>query len=476
MNNQRNARNMLGTKAQPAPRRKKIGDNWYDIHAKRIRDARSLVDVWVFPKQFEVLPNGELKCSEWTEIASSVKDAPRNVQEWVPVLHRADDLEGHLEEGSRWLWENRLPRADVCILAGCAGQGKSLIAIDAAARVTRGDRWPDEAPGQAGSAEPGDVLIINTEDSEATTLERLRAAGADLSRVFLLSELTPVSGDMSQNIPVNIAHTDCLEKLILQLDDCKLLIIDTIAENLPPNFNSNSESSVRQIMRPLRLLARKHEVSVLLPCHTGKTKKRAVHAPLGSTSWGASVRHMLLTEEGEEKGSFLLCVGKSNLGSTRDATRYTIELSESGTPVVAIDHQRQDISADEALSRRGTDQEGPFHPGARGPEPKKLNDAAAWLMERLADGPVPSTVIGKESEEHGIRPATLKNARKRLNVNSERLADGAFYMRLPDAPDCEVLEEASPTSTVLSPSASDLEVKSTVVADEQSAPSVAAIE
>ena len=46
-----------------------------------------------------------------------------------------------------WLWHQRIPIGKVTLLVGDPGQGKSLIALDLAARVSTGATWPDEERG-----------------------------------------------------------------------------------------------------------------------------------------------------------------------------------------------------------------------------------------------------------------------------------------------------------------------------------------
>jgi hypothetical protein len=55
-----------------------------------------------------------------------------------------------------WLWPNRIAIGKVTLLVGDPGLGKSLVALDIAARVSRGTPWPDEQPG-ARSKEPGET-------------------------------------------------------------------------------------------------------------------------------------------------------------------------------------------------------------------------------------------------------------------------------------------------------------------------------
>src|SRR6476469_8713390 len=82
-----------------------------------------------------------------------------------------------------WLWRYWLALGKLHILAGAPGQGKTTIAIDMAATVTSGGRWPDGS-----RCDAGHVLIWSGEDDPADTLlPRLIAAGADKSRIHFVS-------------------------------------------------------------------------------------------------------------------------------------------------------------------------------------------------------------------------------------------------------------------------------------------------
>jgi hypothetical protein len=43
----------------------------------------------------------------------------------------------------RWLWPDRIPLGRITLLVSDPGLGKSLLALDIAARVSRGSPWPD---------------------------------------------------------------------------------------------------------------------------------------------------------------------------------------------------------------------------------------------------------------------------------------------------------------------------------------------
>ena len=53
------------------------------------------------------------------------------------------------QKALKWLWPGRVPLGKVTLIVGDPGRGKSLLALDMAARVTRGAAWPDQAVGSA---------------------------------------------------------------------------------------------------------------------------------------------------------------------------------------------------------------------------------------------------------------------------------------------------------------------------------------
>lgn len=87
-------------------------------------------------------------------------------------------------EEVNWLWDGRIPLGKVTLLDGEPGLGKSMLALELAARVSRGSAMPlskEKAP-------PADVALFNDDDTLADTVRpRLEAEGADLTRIHALN-------------------------------------------------------------------------------------------------------------------------------------------------------------------------------------------------------------------------------------------------------------------------------------------------
>ena len=85
-------------------------------------------------------------------------------------------------KATEWLWDQRIPLGALTLLPGREGTGKSTFGAWLAARVTKG-----ELPGVYEGI-PKSVFYVATEDDWSRTIApRLRAAGADLERVYKIA-------------------------------------------------------------------------------------------------------------------------------------------------------------------------------------------------------------------------------------------------------------------------------------------------
>jgi putative DNA primase/helicase len=127
-----------------------------------------------------------------------------------------------------WLWEQRLPIGKVVLVAGEGGLGKSMALAWIASRVSRAGAWPCGE----GCSPLGSVIILSAEDDIADTiLPRLIAAGADCSKVYIISAVRreDEKGPRSFNLQLDLPE---LEKKIAEIGDVLLVIIDPITSYL----------------------------------------------------------------------------------------------------------------------------------------------------------------------------------------------------------------------------------------------------
>lgn len=291
-----------------------------------------------------------------------------------------------------WLWANRIPLGELTLLDGDSGSCKTSLLIDLAARSTNGQEMPDGTPTCSGG-----VVIVTIEDSKNKSLRpKLDAAGADLAKC-----LTP---DEHISIPKDIAR---LEEAVLAVK-ARLLVIDPISSHL--DAVSTKEQEVRKALLPLRAMAERRDLAVVLVRHLAKAGGRqALYRGLGSVGIVAVSRAALLVAaHPDEPNLRVLAVTKNNLAEKADSLIYepvphedSFRLSWRG---------RCDLTADDLLKPN--------------PAASKLDEAKAWLMDMLKDGPLPQEVIQAAVPDNGFAYRTVERAKVELGIRSRRKGFG----------------------------------------------------
>jgi hypothetical protein len=213
-----------------------------------------------------------------------------------------------------WIWGNHIPTAEVTIAAGAGGVGKGMLCCDLAARVSRGD----PLPGDDEAYPPSAVIWISAEDdSNVVTANRLRAAGADLTKIYDLSEINGTAFCLPEHLP---ALTEAIRKT-----QARLVILDPLAGVAPVSLSSVTK--VRSILTPVRDMARATGAAVLVTHHLTKDGKIS-----GSPAVIDGVRSVLtVTRDKQDADVRAVAVLKSNMGGDADVIRYKIVTDDDGS-------------------------------------------------------------------------------------------------------------------------------------------------
>ena len=125
-------------------------------------------------------------------------ESANNVSDCIGTGYRGNDLVALIEaapwvtgprptrlsevswEPLSWLWPGWIPVGSVTALEGNPGVGKTLLALDLAARVSQGRTMPD---GRSGLREPAGVVLVTGDDLSRTVRPRLDVIGADVTRI-----------------------------------------------------------------------------------------------------------------------------------------------------------------------------------------------------------------------------------------------------------------------------------------------------
>lgn len=307
-----------------------------------------------------------------------------------------------------WLWPKRIPRSTLTLLAGDPGLGKSLLTIDLAARLSRGE-----------FGKPGVALIATAEDlPAATVVPRLTAAGAELSRVRIVSGL--------ERLPRDVA---ALTRDVQQAG-ASLVVVDPLMAFLAPgDVDAYKDQSIRVALAQLQQMAELSGAAVVLVAHLNKgLEVDPLRRIAGSVGLQGAPRSILLLArdpgdaEGERGSQRVLAHVKSSLGEQEPSLGYTIEsltLSSGIETARIVVRGPCSYGAGDLLTA-------PQEPGSA------IAEATQLLRVELAEEPKAARLLFAAADEVGVSRETLKRAKQRLGVKSVKLAfHGGWAWTLP---------------------------------------------
>lgn len=301
----------------------------------------------------------------------------------IPLVRACDAVEKPVE----WVIENFLARGELTDLSGDPGVGKGGITASWAARITR------ENP-------TATVIFFATEDPLGRVKARLRAEGADLSRVFLLDITKP---NASPILPADVAQVEAL----VRKHNAALLVLDPALEFMEAELDSHKQQDVARFMAPLLSVAMRTGAALLTVRHNNKNAgASALHRASGSIGFTGKVRIALTAAKNQETGQRALAMTKNNLGQDRLTIGYDV-VSKDGASVIVWGETLQ-TSADELVNQE---------PGKkRGPPAAKLEAATDLLRDMLAAGPMRVDDVLRCAKSAGISRSRIYLAKDALRV------------------------------------------------------------
>lgn len=321
------------------------------------------------------------------------------------------------------------------MIQGHPGLGKSLLAIDAVARVTTGTPFPF-CDGML-SVPKGEAIILSAEDDARTTLRpRLDAAGADPNRWAIVE---------SKGFFSIAKDSEWLAGQMETRPDLRLIVIDPISAYYGDGIDDNRNAQIRSHLAPLILWAAKYEVALWSVNHLNKQHGQlAMMRGLGSVGLVAAARVAYLVSKDPTKGgqNRLMMPVKMNLAKESELDGMAFEVVEASNGHPRIEWQgRVAMTADQALAAAdnidGT---------------SKLEEAVALIEAAVANGPIDAEAMEQSRKEEGVSLASFKRARKlcpQLRYRQKRdgqgrVVGGEWWQ---EAEPIETLEPASQTHT-----------------------------
>ncbi|MBM4040304.1 MAG: AAA family ATPase, partial [Planctomycetes bacterium] len=317
----------------------------------------------------------------------------------------------------RWLWPGKFPIGKISLVAGDPGRGKSLLALDLAARLSLGRAWPD---GQANALPPSCTLLLSAEDDVGDTIRpRLEAMGADVRYVRSMRGLFEGGFRKGFQLPGDLPT---LQEAVAQTPDVRLVVIDPLLAFLSSG-TANNNPALRTLLATLQEMAERLGFAVLAITHLTKASgANVLYRAMGSLALVAASRAVwTLWPDLDEPERTLFIPLKCNLSAALHAHAYRIVPSPLNPKQPVLVWEPEPIPM--ALLSMST----------ASPVPRLLDqECASWLRQVLKDGPVAAAELERAAREEGFGRNVLDRAKRILAVRVvRRQFSGAYECRLP---------------------------------------------
>jgi putative DNA primase/helicase len=332
-----------------------------------------------------------------------------------------------------WLWPDRLAYGKLGLLGGLPDMGKGLITAFMMACITTQQEYPCD---EGKPPRLGRVLFLSAEDDiEDTIIPRLKAAGADLTRIEIIKCIRKEGKDKSFSLVTDLGE---LRGMIDKHRDVQAIIIDPVASYTGGGkVNNHMNAEVRSFLTPLTDLAAEKHIFVLGVVHFNK-KANVTSAMLrisDSLAYVAAARHVyVVVNDPEIEGQRLFVKAKNNLSTDNKALSYITQAKKVGfdqrlqkeiwAPYVVWGTTHIKVTANEAMAAENNG----------GASQIAKRDAIAFLNKRLALGPVKSAELKEEAEANNISWATLRRAQRDLGITASKPKgkfDGEWVWQMP---------------------------------------------
>ncbi|UOG91215.1 MAG: AAA family ATPase [Candidatus Thiothrix sulfatifontis] len=348
--------------------------------------------------------------------------------EWRGNRHTADDHD-HVRLVSwlsitprqmEWAWQYWLPKGKLSLLVGAPKTGKTLLAIDLAATITSGGKFPDGT-----RADKSTVIFWTAEDDlDDTIVPRFKAAGGDLANVRFIDHT--VSSGRGQ--PFNPAQDmPLLMDAIHRMDKPPaLLIIDPVVS---VTQDMNNALQVRMSLLPVVEMAQQHGMAVLGITHFRKSSGESGNIGeriIGSSAFLQVARMVWYAMKPPDMDSTrLFWKGDTNLAESDEGFLYEVESREAEFPEHLVTVQTAGIVWGEKVD--GEALQAIIKPDGKADTAPVQAEAEDFLKQFLATGARLKADIDAEADNQGITRIALTRAKKSLGIKHRRRRGDSKY-------------------------------------------------
>jgi hypothetical protein len=305
-----------------------------------------------------------------------------------------------------WLWRGWVPLGGLTTLEGDPGLGKSALSLQIAAHVTTGR----PLPGGTDLGGPANVALINGEDALASVIvPRLRAAGADLSRVLFVEGWRQEGEDPDGAASLSLPRDSDRLSAWLAREEVRLVVIDPLF-GFVGRCPVGAPRGQRAALAGLHENAREHGYAVLGIRHWNKKARLSgTYRGLGSRLRTRAESRMIqmAADPALAEDEALIQVAVDPECYCPDPPLVVKRTDVNGQLVVRLGAARPDLHIPVRL------------PGIAGRPAHELRRAEGWLKARLAGGPAVLREVKEAAVRAGISYPTLLRAKERLGVRRE---------------------------------------------------------
>ena len=349
------------------------------------------------------------------------------------VLVRACDI---VPRAMDWVWLGHLLRGSLELMTGIPGMAKSQVHCQYAACVTTGRAWPDGTNG----CPPGNVIMLTAEDClDQILIPRLLAAKADLERIHILKRIRK---DAKERMFLLNEDIELLAKVIASVGDVRLTMLDPITAYMGGRLDSHRATDVRSQLGPLMELAERADVAFSAITHPSKNaSQRAIDHFIGSQAFIAAARigHLCVPEMEESEsgrqqptGRVLFTNPKNNPHPAMPSLAYRITQATGGAdPETGGDIPISCVTWEDAVALTADEAVAAAAPAKR----NKSESVVMFLVDMLANGPVPLAAINERAAAHGYSKNQLDYARRKIGAipfKEKGKFDGRWFLALPE--------------------------------------------
>jgi hypothetical protein len=302
------------------------------------------------------------------------------------------------------------------LLVGAEGIGKSLWTIRAMSSVTTGAAWGPFTI----TDESADVVLIATEDGWSDTIRpRLEVAGADLSKLHILSEERDGTGPATSKDLAVLENSGVRPALV---------VLDAWIDTVPNGVNIKDPQQCRVAVKPWKDYAAKSGAAVLLVTHTNRLDSGSSRDTYGlSGALRQVVRSALYAIEDPETSALLVGPDKSNLSTKAVAQRFERKgvqkfsaTSGSDGLVPTLEYLGSDnLTISEIVSKQHVAKQ---RPASR----DRYDDIDTLVRDALEHGPIPSQDLKQLAGLYGFSEDKVDRAKSRLGAKSFKQGTGWF--------------------------------------------------